>query len=667
LQKYYYKFRKWIIFGLLLISAHILVSHYATRALQTYLYQTFEHRIKITSAGYRFPHSFVIKGIHINADNLIYQTPIIFIPKLKLSFSVWNLLLLKQFEIQRVTVHKPTVYARRINNLLMDQELIKKFHSVPGSQQSCHIHLQQVKWIQHETPARKNYVVLDYRLNFVKDHLKGYGDIKVLTNVYDVAKKALVDSQQVMKFKSHLDGFTTEDGFFLKEIALTNDDRELYFWGSVFTDTINLKGKVIEHVYIEDHVGASSQERQKSKVKQLASLFKEKTLLKSNEKWLRLDSQFHLHADRIVFDQMRFSFDDYPVLWKGQARFSDPLYIQGILSHTPRTESVVSRKIESTQHFIEGHYGNKQFTGSWRTAVTLAEGARGKRKIGQVGIDLQRAKVILTDDNDVQVSAKTGSVFALVKDRVDRLELGDFRFDVDVRGISKAKAQVSADVYGGQLTGGLDLNFVQIVPKISGQISLANVNLDNVQRFVYDLSHLTGQGEADFAFSTYPGFDAQGQVDIRDGSLERNPWSDWVAQYFDLPAFRHIDFEELSLSYQFQPEFYRLRDIRIRSEHINLIADFRMNDQDLLSSHFSLDVGRPVLSESSNFRALLKRLGNDVPSVSFDFRLAGSPDLIHFEWSETDMKEKIKGKIPRFIQRRIEREIEKLIAGEEDT
>ncbi|MCD4778987.1 MAG: hypothetical protein K8S27_00345 [Candidatus Omnitrophica bacterium] len=667
MQKYYCKIRKWIVFFLFLICAHILVSQYATREMQTYLYRTFQHRIKITSVSYRFPHSFIIKGIHINADNQIYQTPIIFIPRLKITFSFWEVLLQKQFDIYRVTVYKPTVYARRINNLLMDQELINKFNSVPGPEQSCCIHLEQVKWTLYETAAMENYFKFNYHLKFDRDHLSGYGDIKAFKDFYDVAKRKLVETHQIVSFKSHLDGFTTEDGFFLKEMALTNDDREMYFWGSVFTDAINLKGKVIDHVYVEDHVGETGQNRRNGGVNKLTSFFKEKTLLKSNQKLVRLDSHFQLYSDRIVFDHLRFSFDGYPVLWKGEAQFSDPIHIKGTFSHAPRAESVLSSKIKITQHHIDGHYSKKQLVGRWSTSVTLSEKVRDKVNISDVGIAVDNSTISVSDDNDIQIKARNGNIFIKRNDRVNRVLFDDFHLNVDVRGPSRAKARLSADLYQGRMTGDIDINFVQVVPKISGNIEMEQVNLDKVHHFVYDLSHLKGKAKANFEFSTYPGFDAKGNLFIQNGSVENNPWSDWVARYFDLPAFEHIDFKEMSLCYTFRPGLYRLRDIRIRSEEINLDADFRMNDQDLISSHFSLDVGRPVLSDSSNFRALLKRLGKDVNSVSFDFRLAGSPDLIHFEWSETDMKEQIKGKIPRFIQRRIEREIEKLIAGEEDT
>ena len=84
---------------------------------------------------------------------------------------------------------------------------------------------------------------------------------------------------------------------------------------------------------------------------------------------------------------------------------------------------------------------------------------------------------------------------------------------------------------------------------------------------------------------------------------------------------------------------------------------YRLFVNDLVSSKLSLGLSRRILETSPKFKSLLKLLGKEFSALDFNFQLSGSYNELNFKWLDSDFKEKLKERIPDFMERGIERKI----------
>ncbi len=85
------------------------------------------------------------------------------------------------------------------------------------------------------------------------------------------------------------------------------------------------------------------------------------------------------------------------------------------------------------------------------------------------------------------------------------------------------------------------------------------------------------------------------------------------------------------------------------------MGDFKLGQDNLVTSKFSFMLARSLMKESPVLRALLRKIKDPIDPVGFDFQVSGSPRAMNIQWLDSQMKKNVKERIPNYIQRRIDR------------
>lgn len=135
----------------------------------------------------------------------------------------------------------------------------------------------------------------------------------------------------------------------------------------------------------------------------------------------------------------------------------------------------------------------------------------------------------------------------------------------------------------------------------------------------------------------------------------------WLAQLFDIPRLKRIDFERASSHFLVNAKGAGLQKMDLKSQDVDLKGDFILGPRDLVSSQLALMFTRGLLESSPKFTPLLRLVGKDLVSFYFEFQLSGILHKMNFLWLQSDFKNRLQKAIPGFIERRIDKNIEEAI------
>jgi hypothetical protein len=74
-----------------------------------------------------------------------------------------------------------------------------------------------------------------------------------------------------------------------------------------------------------------------------------------------------------------------------------------------------------------------------------------------------------------------------------------------------------------------------------------------------------------------------------------------------------------------------------------------------------LTLSDKLLDSSPKFQRLLRLIGSDLSTVSFDFQMSGLYENMNFKWLDSEFKNGLKKLLPQGMEQKIEAEIESVI------
>ncbi len=212
--------------------------------------------------------------------------------------------------------------------------------------------------------------------------------------------------------------------------------------------------------------------------------------------------------------------------------------------------------------------------------------------------------------------------------------------------------------YDGELKGIWKMNNHPLSKKITSEITLTDINIDALAQSSPYFSKIGGALDGIIVFKNYPQWDINGQINLQNGNLNDFGFLNWFAKYFALPSAQTINFQKTAFHFLINEKGLRMRNIALTSDNINLNGYFNLNENNFVSSKFSLYLTRDLIKKSARLKYMLKKITKTIDPLQFNFRLSGRREALNFQWLTSDSKERLMEKIPKFILRKIENSVE---------
>jgi len=198
-----------------------------------------------------------------------------------------------------------------------------------------------------------------------------------------------------------------------------------------------------------------------------------------------------------------------------------------------------------------------------------------------------------------------------------------------------------ASVYGGIVNGGADFLFDGHDLNYELKLYLQNLEVADFAKEFLSLGYqLSGSLSGTVALSSNPKKAVSGEVQIVGGQVKDNAVLSAVADFFDLPSLRTIDFDKLRINFLKTFGKYHAA-INLFANDITIYLDNQFLENGVMDGYLSLRLSSKLMDASSRFSRLFKYIEYSEPTVYFPFNLKGYVDNPRIEWLQNEFKEKL--------------------------
>jgi len=238
------------------------------------------------------------------------------------------------------------------------------------------------------------------------------------------------------------------------------------------------------------------------------------------------------------------------------------------------------------------------------------------------------------------------------------LELTDTKFSVSIEDQKIFISNLSADAYGGQLTGSISQDLTDLIhPQIGIDIKINEVKADAILSPLLPVKDIL-TGSISTNVSGFSELDSIGNPIINALSLlgalsiDRGQISNWpplqeLASWINIPEVKSIDFDQLTGGIQ-------IKDGRIQSDHLQLIGP---STEWIASGSSGIDGSMDYQVQLTLSDMISNKLGNAFPGNSLamfkdqigrmgvHFRLGGTITDPSFSWNTSAVKKQVKERV----------------------
>jgi len=230
-----------------------------------------------------------------------------------------------------------------------------------------------------------------------------------------------------------------------------------------------------------------------------------------------------------------------------------------------------------------------------------------------------------------------------------------------------------AKIYDGFLKGHAVFNPDNILFNPRFEFMIKDVSARELDSLVFSLSRMYqklptklggkigGKFTGRASYKSLPSSQWTGAVAIEDGYLDNVQFFVWLADFFNIPELKRVDFKKISSEFMITDTITQLDKMYLKAEEVGLAGIFRLENNELVSSKLSLTIATRLLKTSPKFQLLLALVDKDIPELTFNFQLSGVYKALNFKWLESDFKRKLQKILPGFIERGIEKKVERAI------
>ena len=615
-RKYLFRLLLFSLSGLILIIliASALFNFFlasAKNTLEQNLSEIFNQEILIERISF-FPANFItVKNFSIRKTGSERQNPPVLIEKVKCVFSLWMLIVKRDFVIVNIDIDNPSAdYSFVRENL---EEFIEAVRSLAQKEPlEIRIKKARLNFVRKEAPPRR----IAFEGNF-KIHP---GRSVISSGLIDLENAPLSYSLRVLM---------TKQGFMIEALDLVSSQFSSKLWGILENNILTLNGS------------SSFSKFSDLSIYDLACVVK-----------------FNLPI--IIIEKAGFSLKNVPFALKGAVSFAQsPMLNLKFASFPNQPEEARVNNPKRFDMDIAGILRKGKFNG----AVNLYFLRKARRMAYSEKIEtIFKNLTFLTSGNGMtKMSFEEATVDYASGNNLYNIFLKDYSCLLNFENNLIKFVDINSGIYDGFLEGEGTLRTNRTPFRASFDINITGASADKFHNLLPYCSKIYGNLTSQIKYRNYPGLNLTGELVIKDGYLNNIIFFNWVEDLLKVPSLNRINFEKLSAKFIIDGEHTSLEGIRLESKNVGFEGYFTLYENDLVSSKLSLSISKSLLMESLKLQRLFNYLAKDVSFLRFHFQLSGFFQAMNFKWLESDFKQELQDLLPRRLEQRLESEVEKII------
>lgn len=626
----------------------------------------FADRIRISSIVYIFPNTIIFNNIKVTPQGDPAADRSFAIPRMTAKLSFWDLFTKAQIIVSRLFIHKSQWDYHYFQDFVQNNftYIMNFLRNLPDEDFQLFVKNAQIDVEQH------GHLSGDLTLSYKKgggvlaDGLIRRDDVYFLIS----REEESIRYPKGSPLQYHLNGRIDEGAFEVRSFYLRGDNFYSKLWGALEGDVVKLKGFAFA-----DTRPAKRQARQEpSNFPERMKYFlrgvkllppEDLEVADPNVYVLDIDSEFHLGYPGLKIERLWFTVNNVPINLKGDVFVSEPLAFHLAISlYPPPPEGARTPRFQHVFLDINSIWQQNTLktTGSFSTKLV-------KNKYSDIAVEMiegafQDFSVAFKEHDRLNVGLGQGDITYRTGGNFHKISLHDVEGTVVSDGEKPRVIQVFAPFYGGRIQSEAQVETSRLPWKVTSTVDFKDVNANELNELLADFDKIYGKLYGTMIFKSYPALDLNGRINIERGILREFELFKWLGDTFDLQSLRKVNFDMASATFFVNLENFGIKDIQLESPDVRLKGYFSIDKNELVSSKVSLFFSRNLLRESVKFQPILKMFEQDIRLFNFDFQLSGDQDAMNFQWLDSDVKRRIRSRIPDFVERKIERSIEQMIS-----
>lgn len=659
----------------------------------------FDCKVVIGSLKYFPPNFIIIKDAFISQGEPEEPNRLVSIKKIKLNFSLKDCIKKRKFSVTAADLKKPVI------NCFECAEFLRKSPEkiIPFVVEAPKIEFLNIKvkdaLIILSQDAKKagivfnsvfsiknNLVVSEGSLNLstflIKDGEET--DFRFVTKPFNYKLKGHFDNDKPNLPESYSKEKETDDGrisdsktkhklasfaresflgkFTIERLEFKSKKFYSKLWGNLEKDILTINGTLAVINFFKEDTSYSRQPGMSDRIRKV--IFRIRNVFRSHEEISPYDLYIYdlqyrlsLIPGGIQISPLTFSIKNIPFEVNAAFLFSKEPFLKLKLTSFPgKSEEERLKNYELFDVEVEGAFKQTGFNG--RAIFDFAK----NRKNGKVSQELE-CKFTNLDfsyigQSQTKIVSEAAEIFYRTHDTTHKLFLEDFVILPEPKNKKTNFFKFKSKIYDGYLEGDGWVDTTKTPFRCLFNIKIKDISANKLSSTVDYFSKIYGKSSYQIQYKNYPDSNWQGKMSVSKGYLDNIQFFSWLADFFNIPQLKKVDFDKLSADFLVNNNVSSLNNINLESPEVTLEGYFKLHENDLVFSRLSLAMSRKLLLTSPRFKALLKMINKDVRLIPFDFRLSGLRNTMNFQWLNSEFKRKIRKAIPDFIERIIQRRLD---------
>jgi hypothetical protein len=378
---------------------------------------------------------------------------------------------------------------------------------------------------------------------------------------------------------------------------------------------------------------------------------------------LDIDFQVNLKYPRLEIERLNFSLNNIPISITGGVDFAQPisldLVVSSTLAHLEKPGAENFKKIELA---LKGTVDKEEFKASGRLNLDFVKQKKSQTPLERIEFTFGDLNLKFLEFPVLKMYLREADIFCHTDSNDYKILVQYFNSIFDLNDPRFKYMGFNSRFYDGFLKGKAVLDWKQSPPKITSDIRIKGVSANRLEGVLIHFSKVFGKLDSQMRFSSYPHLSLKGGMAIRKGYIMNFEFFKWLADFFNLPSLKRVDFGRATTNFTVNEKGASLLKMRLESQDVNVKGYFGLGQDSMVSSKLFLSLSRRKLKESPKFTPVLRLVSPELNSLSFDFQLSGNLNTMNFQWLESTFKNELQDAIPGFIQRKIERTVEEAIS-----
>jgi hypothetical protein len=242
-----------------------------------------------------------------------------------------------------------------------------------------------------------------------------------------------------------------------------------------------------------------------------------------------------------------------------------------------------------------------------------------------------------------------------------RLDLSELAAHLDFRGQDFKINNMQLAGFGGRING--DITFFSSPEyRFTSRIYAEGLDAAKIEDSLSLPYNLLGPISSKIFVDSGDDTFCKGALLIKAGKMQETALLLALSDYMNISSLKSIDFDDMQLDFTFLRNGVFRYGIKIRGKTAVLKANMRIGKDKQMAGFFNASLSQGLLTESVQFRKLLKIIGSEASFVDFPFTLGGTIHKPRLSWLRNDFKRSLESVIPAWYRRGMQSDVDDAVA-----